>query len=80
MRPVSPRIEGLEEVMVAEEQEEYMPLAAAIQEHTDGTYSRICRWTFTAEERIRVAAGEDIYFGTPASIPLTPHWLKVGYP
>ena len=78
MRPIAPRI-GFPEVMIAEEQEEYLPLAAAIVEHTDGSTSRVCRWTFTKEERQRIGAGEDIYFATPASVPLTPHSLQVGW-
>lgn len=79
MRPVSPRIKGADEVMVAEDQLEYMPLAAAFVEYGDGSVQRICRWTFSPEERARIAAGEDIYFGTPASLQLIPHWLAVGF-
>lgn len=80
MRPVAPRIEGLDEVMAGEDQHEYKPLAAAFQEHADGTFSRVCRWTMSPEERDRIAGGEDIYFITPAILPLTPHSLHVGYP
>ena len=65
---------------MAEEQHEYMPLVAAIQPHTDGSASRVCRWTLTAEERARVARGEDVYFVTPAGIRLTPHSLHIGDP
>jgi hypothetical protein len=66
--------------MIAEEQHEYMPLTAAFVTYSDSDQVvRVCRWTFTAEERARVAAGEDVYFGTPAAIPLMPHWLKVGF-
>lgn len=80
MRPVAPRLIGYEETMIAEEQDEYMPLAAAFLPHSDGSTSRVCRWTLTAEERRQIANGADVYFGTPASIPLTPHWLTVGPP
>jgi len=79
MRPVSPRIDGADEVMIAEEQAEYAPLAAAIVRYENGAVERVCRWTFTPEERAKIAAGEDVYFGTPASLPLTPHWLAVGF-
>jgi hypothetical protein len=80
MRPVSPRIEGLDEIMVAEDQHDYKPLAAALQPHTDGSTSRVCRWTFSDEERAAIARGEDLYFLTPAWCPLVPHSFKVGYP
>jgi hypothetical protein len=79
MRPVAPRIDGAEEITIAEHQHEYLTICAAIVEYSDSA-QRVCRWTFTPEERAQIAAGEDIYFGTPADIPLTPHWLKVGFP
>lgn len=79
MRPIAPRIEGAEEITIAEEQHEYMPITAAYVTFPDGVTARVCRWTFTAEERARIAAGEDIYFGTPVGVLLTPHWLRVGF-
>jgi hypothetical protein len=79
VRPIAPRIDGADEITIAEEQEEFMPITAAIVQFSDSV-QRVCRWTFTPEERARIAAGEDIYFGTPASIQLTPHWLQVGFP
>lgn len=79
MRPIAPRIDGADEITIAEEQHEYMPLTAAIVRHDDESVQRVCRWTFTSEERARIAAGEDIYFGTRASIQLTPHWLAVRF-
>lgn len=79
VRPVSPRIDGADEITIAEEQHQFMPLAAAHVRYSDSV-QRVCRWTFTPEERAAIAAGEDMYFGTPAEIPLTPHWLKVGFP
>lgn len=78
MRPVAPRLRDLDEVMIAEEQEEFMPLAAALQPHTDGSRSVICRWTLTDEERTRIGAGEDIYIAMPQSV--FPHSLSVGDP
>lgn len=85
MRPIAPRLVGYDEITVAEDQPEYMPLAACILAatflpHADGSATRVCRWTFTPEERKQVAAGADIYFGSPAAIPLTPHWFTVGPP
>ncbi len=79
MRPIAPRIEGADEFVIAEEQLEYMPVTACLVQFDD-ELSRVCRWTFTPEERERIAAGEDLYFGTVASCPLIPHWFKVGFP
>jgi len=60
MRAIAPRT-GAPEVTVAEEQEEYMPLAAAIYRYDDGSTGILTRWTFSAEERRAIAAGEDLY-------------------
>lgn len=78
MRPVAPRT-GAPEVMVAEHQEEYMPLAVALYDYTDGTRGLLTRWTFTPEERAAIAGGEDVYvhqtnFGTP----MTPLIVRCG--
>lgn len=77
MRPVAPRLVGHDEVMIAEEQHEFMPIAATL---IDGGKTRICRWTFTREERDAVARGDDVFVGTPADVRLTPHYLHVGPP
>lgn len=63
MRPVAPRIPGLEEQTIAEEQEEYLPVTVAVRLNANypSAVEIITRWTFTAEERARVANGEDIY-------------------
>lgn len=80
MRPVAPRV-GLPEVMIAEEQEEYLPLAGAPLEFDDGTKGMLTRWTFTPEERQAIAEGKDLYlilftFGQP----MQPVHLEVGPP
>jgi hypothetical protein len=80
MRPVAPRIKGGMEITIAEEQLEYEPITASILDYGDGNLQRVCRWTFTPQERARIDGGEDIYFITPASIQLTPHSLRVGFP
>ena len=80
MRSVAPRIEGADEFTIAEDQLEYMPIVACLVQFSDGTTARVCRWTFTPEERQRIASGEDLYFGTPAGVQLTPHWFTVGFP
>jgi hypothetical protein len=81
MRPIAPRIDGADEVTIAEEQHEYMTITAALVEYPDGSVHRVCRWTLTPEERSAIfLGGDDIYFGTPANVALMPHWLVVGWP
>jgi hypothetical protein len=78
MRPVAPRIPGTAEVTIAEDQLEFMPITAALVVNEDKSMTRVCRWTFTDEERSRIfLQGADIYFATPAELPLTPHSLSV---
>ncbi len=75
MRPIAPRIAGLEEVTIAEEQLEFAPITAALlrSEHGPAHDERICRWTLSEHDRARIAAGEDVYFLTLASIKLCLH-------
>jgi hypothetical protein len=81
MRPVAPRIEGAEEITIAEDQLEYLTIVGAYVTYKDSDRTDlVVRWTFTAEERKRIAAGEDIYFGTVGGGSLNPHWLQVGFP
>lgn len=80
MRPVSPRV-GFPEVMVAEDQPEYFPLAAALIRYEDGTRAHLTRWTFSDEDRAKIAAGEDLYLvQLTAGGPMTPVSLEVGRP
>lgn len=59
MRAVAPRI-GYPEVTLAEEQEEYFALTAAMVPYDDGSIGVCTRWRLTPEERQRVARGEDL--------------------
>jgi hypothetical protein len=78
MRPIAPRIYGAEEVTIAEEQHEYLPITAAIVHGEDGTVSRVCRWAFTDAEREEIFfKGADLFFVTLASIPLVPHAFRI---
>jgi len=80
VRPVAPRV-GLPEVMVAEEQHDYAPLAAAVVRFSDGIVGLQTRWTFTSEERKAIARGEDLYlFVMTHGRPLQPVKLEVGPP
>lgn len=80
MRSVSPNIDGADDFIIAEDQLEYKPVVAALVRYADGVVVRVLRYTLTHDERARVAAGEDLYFGTPASQLLQPHWITVGFP
>lgn len=89
MRPIAPRIEGADEIDVAEDQHDYMQVVAAIvpKEREDAllvgdlrTDTRVVQWTFSDEERQAIAAGADMYFATLANMPMMPHHLRVGWP
>lgn len=60
MKPISPVIPGYEsaEVIFAKDQPEYLPLPALRLD--DPSNPIVSRWTFTKEERARVAAGSDL--------------------
>lgn len=81
MRPIAPRT-GAQEVTIAEEQEEYLPITVAIY-GLDGAQrgsAKLLRYTLTAEERAAVASGEDVYFMQiyPNGGPMTPVQARVG--
>ena len=60
MKPISPVIPEYQqyEVVFAKEQPEYRPLPALRLD--DPSNPIVSRWTFTKEERARVAAGSDL--------------------
>ncbi len=60
MKPISPVIPEYQqyEVVFAKEQPEYRPLPALRLD--DPSNPIVSRWTFTKEERSRVAAGSDL--------------------
>lgn len=67
MRPIAPRLNhpAAEEVTVAEEQPEFATITMARVLYADGTVWMWGRWTFTKEERKRIANGEDVYVAFP---------------
>ncbi|MDI7267494.1 MAG: hypothetical protein QME96_05825 [Myxococcota bacterium] len=80
MRTVAPRV-GFPEIMLAENQPEYLTTCAAVITYDDGSVGVMTRWRLTDEERQRIAAGEDLYltlltFGRP----MQPIMLEVGHP
>ena len=80
MRSVSPRIDGADEFVIAEDQLEFLPVVACLVRYEDGAVIRVIRYTLTPEERKKITEGEDLYFHTPASQLLQPHSLSVGFP
>lgn len=82
MRPVAPRT-GAPERTIAEEQEEYLPVTVASYRFTDTPQAVgvLWRYTFTAEERAAIAAGEDVYImqlQPNGPEPVTPMSARVG--
>ena len=66
---IAPRT-GAPEITVAEDQLEYLPITMALYGDETGVKQMLSRWTFTPEERARIANGEDLYvalmtFGQP---------------
>ena len=80
MRSVSPDIEGADEFDIAEDQLEFVSVRACLVEDQEGNVTRIIRYRLNDEERRKIAAGEDLFFGTPALQQLQPHWISVGRP
>lgn len=89
MRPIAPRIEGADEFDIAEGQHEFVQLVGAIvKAHAPGALEMgdnlrdtlVFRYTLSAEERVRIANGEDIYLAFLARQGTPPHHLRVGFP
>lgn len=83
MRPIAPKFRDdlpcIQEVPIAEDQHEYKSLTGAIVTFEDGARQVYARWTFTPEERTRIAAGEDVYISfpknmAPHTVELRPEW------
>jgi hypothetical protein len=62
MRTIAPRT-GAPEQVIAEEQEEYQPVTVGLYTFLDqpGSMGVLLRYTFTKEEREKLARGEDLY-------------------
>lgn len=77
MRPIAPRIAGLEEEHI--DGENYKVLPAARSETDEGGPCIISRWRLSAEERDRVIAGEDLFLVVVGE-RMVPVQLHVGWP
>lgn len=78
MRPISPNV-GWEEVHSEDPDGARMSGVVAIQPYDDLRISTLTRWRLTADERERVAKGEDL-FVICITDRVTPHGLSVGSP
>lgn len=83
MRPIAPKFrddaDWISESVFAEDQHEYQSVTGARVTFSDGGVQVFTRWTFTPEERARIAAGEDIYvsfprYMAPHTVELRPEW------
>lgn len=77
---VAPRT-GAPEVTIAEDQLEYLPITVAVYGDNAelGPRQLLTRWTFTDEERARIADGEDVYFALMTfGNPMQPVCATVG--
>jgi hypothetical protein len=84
MKPIPPAT-GAPEVVFGEGQPEYLPIPVAT--YVPAGYppghpghSLLLRYTFTDEERVAIAGGEDVYFMQlyPNGGPMTPVSARVG--
>jgi hypothetical protein len=77
MKPVSPVVEGMKEVVFAKDQPQYLPLPAVICE--DGTV--ISRWRLTLKERIKIFFTGDLWLNQMTfHKPLQPQLPSVDKP
>lgn len=62
MITISPNLEGIEEINIAQDQEEYKEIrAGATFDINSGSPLAILRWRLTPEERQRLLDGEDLW-------------------
>lgn len=61
MRAVAPRLDGLHEVTLAEDQHEFLSIVAGVIDYPNGARWWVTRWRLSDEGREKVARGEDVY-------------------
>ena len=80
MRMIGPRT-GHEEITVAEDQLQYLPITVNRFTQADGSVIILTRWQPTPDERQRIANGEDLYVGQlNFGGGMTPMMVNVGVP
>lgn len=80
MEPIKPELGLGPEIVIAEDQPQYLPLPAeAVRLSRRGVEALVVRFTFTPEERIKISLGEDLYLGIMTfGHPLQPLMPTVG--
>ena len=79
-RAIAPRV-GCPEIMLAEDQEEYLDVCVAVVPYSDGSTGIMTRWRLSDVERDKIAAGEDIYLSLLTfGRPMPPIILEIGRP
>jgi hypothetical protein len=77
MKPVPPNT-GAPEIVFAADQPQFIPVTVSIYEY-EHSKGLLTRWELTEEERVRVAAGEDIYImQLNYRTPMTPMKVRIG--
>lgn len=61
MRPVAPRLQGVDERMAGMDDEDLKPLTVGECRSNEGEPVIITRWRFSEEDKQRIAAGEDLF-------------------
>lgn len=75
MRPVAPRLVGVDERTAGMEDDELKPLTVGECRSEDGTPVIITRWRFSEADKVRIIQGEDLFLYIFA--PLLPQ-LQIG--
>lgn len=79
-RTVAPRV-GCPEVMLADDQEDYLTVCAAKVTYEDKTVGTMTRWRLSDVERDKITAGEDIYLSLLTfGQPMQPITMEIGRP
>lgn len=79
MRPVAPRLHGVDETTLASDSDVYMPVTVGVGFTDEGHRCWITRWRLTDEDKARIANDEDVFlFITSDGFP--PVQVHVGSP
>lgn len=82
MITISPNLEGIEEINIAQDQEEYMEIRAGVSvDLNTGSPLRILRWRLTPEDKQRLLDGEDLWTcHLTFDSPFQPLIISIGKP
>lgn len=76
MRPIAPRLEGVEEITYdGNDEQPWKAITFGRTSSEEGTPYVVTRWQPNAEERRQIAAGADLYLWIVGGLP--PHQVTV---